>query len=143
MNGMTVAAFDPGRNIGFALVTLSGELLQARILQSAELPAITIEPGVNVVMGGGTGSGTLLEALNRLGHQVTVVDEEGTSLAGRELYFRDNPPGLPWRLLPRTMWSPPRPIDDYAAYAIALRHLGLLPAALQGTGRRPGALRRA
>jgi len=52
-----------------------------------------------------------------------VVGEKSTTLEARNLYFRDHPASWWQRLVPVGMRSPPRHIDDYAAYAIALRWL--------------------
>lgn len=120
---MVVAAFDPGRNVGFALVDETGELLDGRVLAAEEVAGLALPVNATVVVGGGTGSRELLKLLSSLGARAEVVDELGTSLEGRRLYFERNPPAFPWRLVPRGLWVPPRPIDDFAAYAIALRYL--------------------
>ena len=121
---MNVAAFDPGRNVGFALLDEGGALLRHAVLGVAEIS--TLELGAEVVVvGAGTGSAAILEALQARGVTPVAVDEEGTSLEGRRLYFRDHPPRGLARLVPLGMRTPPRPIDDYAAYAIGLRFLGL------------------
>lgn len=120
---MAVAAFDPGRNVGFALVDELGRLLEGRVLTVEDVPKLELPPNATVVVGGGTGSGALVRLLASRGLEAVTVDEVGTSLEGRRLYFERNPPSLPWRLIPRGLWVPPRPIDDFAAYAIALRYL--------------------
>jgi hypothetical protein len=120
---MLVAAFDPGRNIGFALVDGGGRLLEARVLEHGELERLELPGGARTVIGDGTGSAELKRLLGARGETAVLVDETGTSLEGRRLFFRDHPPRLPWRWLPKGMWWSARPIDDYAAYAIALRYL--------------------
>lgn len=123
---MLVAAFDPGRNIGFVLVDEQGRVLRRRLLVLSELAALEIPEESVTVVGDGTGSRELRRLLASRGVTPILVDETGTSLEGREIYFRENPPTFPWRLLPRGLWWPPRSIDDYAAQAIALRYLGSL-----------------
>lgn len=118
-----VAAFDPGRNVGFALVDERGRLLDGQVLTAEDVTKLAIPEHATVVVGGGTGSADLLRLLAARDVAVVTVDEVGTSLEGRRLYFELNPPALPWRLVPRGLWVPPRPIDDFAAYAIALRYL--------------------
>ena len=120
---MVVVAFDPGRNVGFALVDERGRLLEGHVLTREDVAKLVLPQNATVVVGGGTGSGDLLKLLSSRGLEAICVDEVGTSLEGRSLYFERNPPSLPWRLLPRGLWAPPRPIDDFAAYAIALRYL--------------------
>jgi hypothetical protein len=128
---MLVAAFDPGRNVGFALVDGQGNLLESRVVERDEIAGLKIPDGAIMVVGDGTGSAELIRLLGPFGREAAVVDETGTSLEGRRLYFRDQPPRRPWRWLPRGMWWTSRPIDDYAAYAIALRYLA-------GLGGEPG-----
>ena len=80
-----------------------------------------------VAVGNGTGS---LEAVKlfgrlaaRLGVQLTVVDEVGTTLEAQGLYWSLHVPSWWQRCLPRIMWFPSRPLDDLAAWAIAKRSL--------------------
>lgn len=120
---MNVAAFDPGKNVGYALVDGQGRLLESRVLALSELSGFIVPVGATLVVGDGTGSYAVQNILARRNLELERVDERGTSLEGRNLYFRDHPPRLPWRWLPRGLWWPPRSIDDYAAYAIALRYL--------------------
>ncbi|HEX7021934.1 MAG TPA: hypothetical protein VF171_03685 [Trueperaceae bacterium] len=118
-----IIGIDPGRNIGVAFVHEDGRLERSEIITAPELAALEVPTGVTVVVGHSTGSGDIQAALRGRGIPFVIVDERNTSLEARELYLRDHPPKGPMRLLPRGLWSPPRPIDDYAAYAIALRYL--------------------
>ncbi|CAN5827547.1 hypothetical protein BH24DEI2_BH24DEI2_10200 [soil metagenome] len=118
-----IIAFDPGRNIGVAHVGEDGRLLRCEILDFGALKKLAYPPDATLVVGDGTGSRAIQDVLVKLELEVVVVDEEGTTLEARGLYLRDYPPRGLNRLLPKGLWSPPRPIDDYAAYAIALRYL--------------------
>lgn len=118
-----IVAFDPGRNIGVAFVTESGRLERRTIVDSAALRTLDLPHGATILVGDGTGSRELVSQLSEVGLQPEVVGERSTTLAARSLYFRDHPPKGWQRLLPTGMRSPPRPLDDYAAYAIALRWL--------------------
>ena len=120
---MLIAAIDPGKNVGYALVDEEGRLVDKRVLPLSEIDRLDIPADATIVVGDGTGSYAVQNILARRNLKVERVDERGTSLEGRELYFRDHLPGIPWRWLPRGLWWPPRTIDDYAAYAIALRFL--------------------
>ncbi|MEX2536550.1 MAG: hypothetical protein WD273_13220 [Trueperaceae bacterium] len=120
---MVIAAFDPGKNVGYALVDEDRRLLDSRVMPLSAIQRFVVPEGATLIMGDGTGSYAVRDILLRRNLHVERVDERGTSLEGRNLYFRDHPPGLPWRLLPSGLWWPPRTIDDYAAYAIALRYL--------------------
>jgi hypothetical protein len=118
-----LVAFDPGRNVGVAFVSAAGELLRKAVVSPEEAASLELPAGATVLVGDGTGSEALVAALRRAGHDPVVVPEEGTTLEAKALYYRDNPPRLLARLVPPGMRSPGRPLDDYAAYAIALRYL--------------------
>lgn len=122
---MQVIAFDPGKNVGVAVVSSAGELLEHRIVDLAAVPGLTIPAGARVVVGGGTGSRRLAAALRLAGHEPEVVDETSTTIEARLLYYLHHPPRGLARLLPPGMRAPPVPLDDFAAYAIALRFLAV------------------
>ncbi len=124
-----LVAFDPGRNVGVAFVSDAGELLRRAVVSPEEAARLELPAGATVLVGDGTGSEALVAALRRAGHEPVVVPEGGTTLEARSLYYRDNPPGLLARLVPPGMRSPGLPLDDYAAYAIALRYLAGRPGA--------------
>lgn len=50
-----------------------------------------------------------------------LVDEHGTTLEARKLYFERNPPKGWRKWVPRGLLTPPEPIDAYAAWAMLLR----------------------
>lgn len=120
-----VLAFDPGRNLGAAWVRRDGTAVRLAILAAADLDRLPLPRGAVVLVGDGTGSEDVVERLRARGVAPTLVDERDTTLMARGLYFRDHPSRGFLRLVPSGMRSPPRPIDDYAAYAIALRWLGV------------------
>lgn len=119
---MRIAAFDPGKNIGYASLDETGRLRGHRVFELAEVETLDIQADV-VVVGSGTGSAALVEVLRARGFDPVIVDETETTREGRLLYFRDHPSTGLARLVPLGMRVPPRPIDDYAAYAIGLRYL--------------------
>lgn len=117
-----IIALDPGKNLGVAWVSSDSKLVRHEILDFAALQTLDFANAV-IIVGDGTGSEAVRNILKTRGLNFVVVDEEGTTLEARGLYFRDNPPKGLLKFLPKGLWSPPRPIDDYAAYAIALRYL--------------------
>ncbi len=123
--GTAWVAFDPGRRIGVAWVDAAGELLAHAIVEASQLGELPLPDGAGVLIGDGTGSVELDRALRALGGEPRRVDETGTSLVGRRLYFARNPATGWRRLLPSGLRTPPVPVDDYAAWAIARRHLGI------------------
>ncbi|HZJ09012.1 MAG TPA: hypothetical protein VFD39_04905 [Trueperaceae bacterium] len=122
---MLIVALDPGKNVGVAYVSAAGELLANRIVDVDSVAELDVPPHAHIVVGGGTGGRKLAMTLRAAGLDPEVVDERSTSIEARELYYRHNPPRGLTRLLPTGMRSPPVPLDDYAAYAIALRWLAL------------------
>ncbi len=118
-----LVAFDPGRNVGVAYVSEAGSLLASAVVTVGDLPGLDLPAGAVVLVGAGTGRRDVLAALAARGLEAVLVDERSTTLDARALYFRDNPPRGLARLVPTGMRYPPRDIDDYAAYAIALRWL--------------------
>jgi len=122
--GAALVAFDPGRHIGVAWLTAGGSLLFGAVITLDELARAAVPAGARVLLGDGTGSRELAAALRGRGLCPELVDETGTSEMARLLYWRRHPPRGVGRLVPLGMRVPPRPIDDFAAYAIALRVLG-------------------
>ena len=118
-----IVALDPGRNIGVAFVSSDGVLGFHEVMDLVKLAKLEFPPHIPVLVGDGTGSDAVKKLLTRRGIEFEVVDEWGSSLTARELYFRDQPPRGLRRFLPRGMRTPPGLIDDYAAYALALKYM--------------------
>ncbi len=123
---VAVVALDPGRNIGVAFVSKDGMLEFHDILELVQVETLEFPSQTTVLVGDGTGSETVQKLLTKRSIEFEVVDEWGSSLTARKLYFRDRPPKGLWRLLPEGMRTPPGLIDDYAAYALALAYLNKL-----------------
>jgi len=149
---MTILGVDPGRDkIGWALVDYEGELLSSGICpvseqelfsavftRSSDRWAYDLSPWTMekteksvsqpeklslVAVGNGTGSPKAVNLFERLGVQIIVVDESGTTLEAQGLYWGLHAPSWWQRCLPRVMRFPPRPLDDMAAWVIARRSL--------------------
>jgi hypothetical protein len=121
-----IIALDPGQNLGIAFVEDDkdpGRLLWSEVITLEGLKTLDVPPDSQFVVGNGTGYEKVLGVLRERDLPYYVVDEQGTTLEARLLYFRDHPPKGLLRLLPKSMWAAPRNLDDYAAYAIALRYL--------------------
>ena len=70
-----------------------------------------------IYLGNGTSSEDLSKLLSGI-CELEIADEYGSTLKGRELYWKLNPPKGLWKLIPVTLRTPPRDIDDLAAWAI-------------------------
>jgi hypothetical protein len=143
-----ILGIDPGRNkIGWALATSKGDLILSGMCRVADLEAFlsvlkcpvdkwekklsgwtygrffsVFEPGLEyIALGNGTGSREIAAWCARLDLKTTQVDEEGTTIVARDLYWRFHRPAWWQRCLPRSLWVPPRSVDDFAAWAIVLR----------------------
>ena len=127
-----IVALDPGRNLGVAWVTPEGGLVAAKIVMLDDLEGVDWQSADTVVVGDGTGTAEVQERLTSFGVAFEVIDETGTTLEARRLFFADHPARGLERLLPPGLRAPQRPIDDYAAYAIGLRYLRWL--AWDGSG---------
>lgn len=123
-----VLGIDPGRmKAGYAVVRRSsGEVVVAGTetvegLLEAVVPLVARHAIRAVALGRGTNSEIVAGRLATLGLPVTLIDEFETSRRARELYFREHPPRGWRRLIPSSLQTPPRPVDDYAAILIAQR----------------------
>jgi hypothetical protein len=76
-----------------------------------------------VVIGNGTGAGPWRERLAAL-VPVVMVEEQGTTLAARDRYWRLFPPRGWRRWLPAGLRQPPRDWDDVVAQLLLERWLG-------------------
>jgi len=126
-----VLAIDPGRQKCGLAVGRPGELLARAVVPAAQAPEVVAgwvkRYGVaRIVLGEGTGSETILEALGHLSGlpRVETVQERGTTLEARRRYFRDHPPRGWRRLIPLSLQVPPEEYDDYAAVLLLERVLG-------------------
>ena len=137
---------DPGRwKIGFAAADRDRLLFSAIIpkdkegalicaVSSRDISALdrwakegraedaVFDSDTKIFIGDGTSSGELCGKLDPAA-DVAVVNEYGTTLAGRKLYWKLHPPVGLWRLIPTSLRVPPRDIDDLAAWAIIISAL--------------------
>ena len=132
---------DPGRSkIGFALAD-NEKLLFSAVIPKSDVLAMcrALNDGVwhlleewckegslsmlagkhleKIFLGNGTSSNDIKKLLDS-SLNVEIVDEYGTTLKGRKLYWELHPPTGLWKLVPLSLRTPPRKIDDLAAWAI-------------------------
>lgn len=74
-----------------------------------------------VFLGNGTGGNLFRSSLSEDFPEVVVVDERNSTLDARSIYWNLHPPRGWRRVLPLSLQTPPRPVDDLAAYGIALK----------------------
>jgi RNase H-fold protein (predicted Holliday junction resolvase) len=122
-----VLAVDPGSDkCGLALVGPDGEVMRRAVVpRDAMLETVRswIGENVTVLVGRGTGHTWVAEILAEANMSFRLVDERGTSMEARRLYWSACPPRGWRRLVPRGLLLPPQPTDDWAAVVIARRFL--------------------
>lgn len=121
-----ILAIDPGREkCGVAAIEADGALLWCEIWPRDELQTrlqVLAAPGI-VVIGNATASREIVALLGEIWPQIEaqIIDERGSTLQARDEYWHAHPPRGWRRLVPLSLQTPPRPIDDYAALVIARR----------------------
>ncbi|MEM6251941.1 MAG: resolvase [Cyanobacteria bacterium P01_D01_bin.156] len=129
-----ILGFDPGRHkCGLAIVGLDRSLCYHEVVAVAEvvehIEALRQTYPISlIVMGDQTGANLWKQELSRLqeGPNVILVDERYSSLEARDRYWEMFPPQGITRLLPQSMRSIPRPIDDIVAILLIERYLNKL-----------------
>jgi RNase H-fold protein (predicted Holliday junction resolvase) len=124
-----VIAIDPGRDkCGIAAVSSSGEIVHREIVAASQIGKRVSElassfPGTPIALGDGTSSAIVLDALQSAlpGARIDTIPEAGSTESARERYWQAHPPRGWRRLAPRSLLSPPEPVDDFAAALIAER----------------------
>lgn len=127
-----VLAIDPGRDkCGVAIVRASGEVVELDVYARATILAVVMRllekhGARQIVLGHATTSRDLSELLKIQcpGIAVATVDETNSTLEARALFWRAHPPQGLKRLIPLSLQTPPRPIDDFAAVVLAQRFFG-------------------
>jgi len=127
-----VMAIDPGREkCGVAVVGGSSRGLCEicrRVVSTDGLHELAAElvascsPTI-MIIGRGTNSRAVREALTLLHVPIELIDEEMSTLEARKRYFAENPPKGLMKLIPASLQTPPVPVDDYAALILAERYL--------------------
>ncbi|MBT9313695.1 RuvC family protein [Leptothoe kymatousa] len=129
-----ILGFDPGRNkCGLAILGVDRSLCYHEVIASEDVVE-HIEtlrqtyPISLIVMGDQTGAKLWKQELSRLheGPNIILVDERYSSLEARDRYWEMFPPKGLNRLLPQSMRSIPRPIDDIVAILLIERYLNKL-----------------
>lgn len=138
-------SIDPGRfKFGWVFVSFQGELLLSGIEKTEnldfffniiaeglfyELDGRFLEGKLKRVskkkvsltfLGDGTGKDAFL-FLEKIGIKIRLINESGTTLEARKIFWKLHPPKGWRRLVSLNFQIPPRDVDDLAAYEIALR----------------------
>lgn len=103
-----------------ASCTSSGDLsaIADRVIEGSPQKVIKIK---KVFIGDGTGSIFFIGVFENANLLYTVIDEKNSTLDARAIYWTLHPPRGLARIIPTSLRTPPRPIDDLAAAVIARR----------------------
>jgi RNase H-fold protein (predicted Holliday junction resolvase) len=126
-------AIDPGRDkCGLAVVSREGAILRRRVVPRAEIVAAALSwsrdcsPDL-LLLGSATGARELETELRAAFPLLPlhIVDEHGSTLEARALFWQEHPPRGWRKLLPVSLQTPPSPLDDLAAVVLARRFLAV------------------
>lgn len=131
-NQPAILGFDPGRSkCGIAVMGVDRQLYYHQIVPSDEaisaIDSLCRRYPISVLaMGDRTTSKDWLQKLRRdlsSSASIVSVDERYTTLAARDRYWQMYPPSWFYRLIPKGMRQPPRPVDDIVAILLIERYL--------------------
>ncbi|MCK8824287.1 Holliday junction resolvase RuvX [Fuchsiella alkaliacetigena] len=127
-----ILGIDPGRKkCGLAIMDFEENVLAQEVVTRTELTkrinSLAVEYTLHsLVIGDGTLAEEIIDSLeSQLNFEIKIitVDESYSTLEARELYWQHNP-RRGWRkLLPISLQTPPREIDDYAAIILIKRFI--------------------
>lgn len=130
----TLLGFDPGRDkCGLAVVGLDKALHYHQVIAASDV-SVTIQnlretyPISSIVMGDQTSAKQWKKRLSELPNapRIILVDERYSSLEARDRYWEMYAPKGIGKLLPQSLRSIPRPIDDIVAILLVERYLNRL-----------------
>lgn len=128
---MTIMGFDPGRDkCGVAIMNNQGEVLYNQVINSPEvvnlLPQLFGQFACQIlVMGDQTTSQLWQDQLKIILPSVPIIllDESYTTAQARQRYWQIYPARGFTKLIPLSMRTPPRPVDDIVAIILIEKYL--------------------
>ncbi|MBQ0105859.1 MAG: RuvX/YqgF family protein [Armatimonadetes bacterium] len=126
---MIVIGIDPGRKMCGICVedsyqgTIKRRVISSRTLLDCVAKYKSTYPEAVIVCGDSAASRELINKINTLNFPIEFVNEENTTKEARKIYWQRHRKPLWGFFLPRTMLTPRRRIDDYAAVIIARRYM--------------------
>ncbi|MEL6927156.1 MAG: pre-16S rRNA-processing nuclease YqgF [Cyanobacteria bacterium J06600_6] len=127
-----ILGFDPGRDkCGVAVIDSKQKLLYHQVIDSEQaiftIAQLVKQYVVNlIVMGDGTTSKTWQRQLESdLDLPIITINEANSTVEARDRYWIMYPPQGLKRLLPQSLRTPPRPVDDIVAILLIERYVKL------------------
>lgn len=127
----TILAIDPGKfHTGIAVLLQDGSVLERKVAATVSagdsITELYFKYKASAIILGNGGPGKFFEkklASQDLTSTIIFVNEKGSTLEARGLYWKENKPKGLMRFLPVSLRTPPVPYDDYAAVVIGKRYL--------------------
>lgn len=122
-----ILSIDPGKKkCGLAVVDNKLSFITGAVVNKEELTNKMQEylqkyQIRKIVIGSGTNSENIINLIKEQFPDLLIreVVEKDTTRQARKYYFEYYPPTGLWKFIPVSLRVPPRPYDDFAAYAIA------------------------
>ena len=127
-----ILGFDPGRDkCGVALMDIDKQLHYQQVLDSSKvtstITALSQKYNIDLIVIGDQTTSTIwkqnLTQIISATVPIIKIDERYSSLEARDRYWQMYPPHGFFRLIPRGMRIPPRPVDDIVAVILIERYL--------------------
>lgn len=127
----TILSIDPGKfRSGIAVLDGEGSVVEKVVVRTLvlaeEILPLCQKYSVGTLLIGSGGPGRMIEKKilsMDLSAAIVFVNEKGSTLEARKLYWEEHPPNGLLRLLPRSLLVPREPYDDHAAVVIGRRYL--------------------
>lgn len=126
-----ILAIDPGKfKSGIAVLDRNGNVAERRVLKTLvladEISDMCYKNNVTLILIGNGGPSRIIEkkiAMLNIKAAIIFVNEKGSTLEARKLYWEVNKPKGLLRIIPAGLRIPHEDYDDFAAVVIAKRYL--------------------
>ncbi|MEK7376238.1 MAG: pre-16S rRNA-processing nuclease YqgF [Candidatus Margulisiibacteriota bacterium] len=129
-----ILAVDPGKDkTGLAVLLEDGSIVEKKVAPTLsvidDINDIVFRHGIKLIVIGNGGPGKSIEKkilTLSLKSDTIFINEKGSTLEARKLYWKYNKKKWFLALIPSSMILPPEAYDDYAAVVIGKRYLKVM-----------------
>ena len=129
-----ILAVDPGKDkTGLAVLLEDGSVAEKKVASTLsvieDINDLVFRHGIKLIVIGNGGPGKFIEkkiSTLMLKADTIFINEKGSTLEARKLYWKNNRKKWFLTLIPSSMILPPEPYDDYAAVIIGKRYLKVM-----------------
>lgn len=126
-----ILAVDPGKDkTGLAVLFEDGRIAEKKVSSTLsvieDINDLVYRHGIKLIVIGNGGPGKFIEkkiSALLLKADTIFINEKGSTLEARKLYWKNNKKKWFLALIPSSMILPPEAYDDYAAVVIGKRYL--------------------